>query len=351
MALTSATLAGCGQDVQFSDSIDLEFDLLRQGDQLHTPYVVGADFSLCADSAREGELAGMRLRSGDPDRLSVGVTDANDDEDQICATVQALEVGEVEVEVVDDDEVVASVVVEIRAPDRVELLAAGPMLADRPDLDPQVEQPKILDGGTATFLVHYFDGEARLYGQGALEVESTDALSAQPVGTVFFEDREWLRISANEEGIASLELATPAGVFAELMVEVVGEDAIADVALHGSDERDREDGDSMVVYAQAYDEDDGYVFGVEYEWSLGGDTEPGAGDLFRYDYDSSRREQLVARHGDLDAAAEIHAGEGYVDSSNELGCSMGGRSGGAWGLLMLLTAGLGRRARRRNRAQ
>lgn len=343
MVLTSTTLVGCAQDIQFSDSIDLTFDLFRSGDTLHTPYVVGAEFSICADSARERQLAGMTLRASDPGMLAVGPTDMSDDQDHMCASVEVLEVGSVAIEVVDDGEVVASTDLESRAPDRVELMAAGPMLADRPDLDPQVVRPQILEGGTATFLVQYFDGQTRLHGQGALRVESTDALSVEPVGTVLFEDREWLRITPNEQGTATLDLATPAGTFQTLTVDVVDDLDIADMDLHGRDEQGKEAGDPMVVYAQAYDEDGQYIFGVEYEWSIDGEAEPGAGDLFRYDFDPNRREDLLAVHGDLDAIVEISAGEGYVDSSNDVGCSMGGRSGGAWALLVLGLVGLRRR--------
>lgn len=357
LVLGSTTLAGCAQDIQFSDTIDLEFDLLRRSDSLHTPYVVGAEFSLCADSAREGQLRGMSLRASDPDLLEVGPTEIFDDEDHMCAPATALASGDVTLEVVDDGDVVASVDLEIRAPDRAELWAAGPLLVTRSDLDAQTEQPQILAGGTATFQVRYFAGQTPLHGQGALRVESTEALSAEAVGTVLFEDREWLRITPHSDhdqdheqdqaGTATLELATPAGSFQTLTVEVVAEEAIADVALHGSDEQGREAGDPLVVYAQAYDEDDAPIYGVEYEWSLDGHAEPGTGDLFRYDFDPSRREELVARHGDLDALAEISAGEGEVDPSNDVGCSMGGRSGGAWALLLLGVAGLRRRPRGR----
>ncbi|MEM6991007.1 MAG: hypothetical protein AAF721_10930, partial [Myxococcota bacterium] len=300
--LGAVALSGCGQDIQFSDSIDLEFDLFRQGDDLHTPYVVGADFSICADSARKRQLDGTELASGDPSVFEVGATDVNEDGDQICASVIALEEGPVEILVLDDGDVVASAQLDVRAPSRAELYAAGPVLADRPGESGRTEAPQILEGGTATFLVRYFDGDTQLHGSGALKVESSEELALEPLETIFFEDREWLRISPSEVGAFDVELATPAGPFAELPVVIVADDAIADVAVLGSDESAREAGDPMMVYAQAYDEDDGFIYGVDYEWTLGGEAEPGTGDLFRYDYDPAEREELVARHGDLDAA-------------------------------------------------
>ncbi len=345
VVLGASVLTGCRQDIQFSDSIDLEFDLFRSGDQLHSPYVAGAEFQICADAARDRQLDGTSLRSSDPDNFRVGETTVSDDGDQICATAEALTSGKVEIQVVDDGDVVASAELDIRTPDRAELYAAGPLLADREGDDALTERPKMLEGGTATFQVRYFDGETRLHGQGALQVESTDELGAEAVGTVLFEDREWLRVTAGVEGEQELELATPDGVFQTLEIDVVGEDAIADVAMHGSDEREREAGDLLMVYAQAYGESDEPIYGVEYEWSLAGQGEPDQGDMFRYEFDPAEREDLVARHGDLDATVEIRAGEGYVDSSNNVGCSIGGRSGGAWALMLLAFGGLARRRR------
>ncbi|MCX4240236.1 hypothetical protein [Paraliomyxa miuraensis] len=352
LALRSCLVLGllatsaCGQEVRFTDSIDLTFDLFRQSDALHTPYVVGAEFRVCADALDDHALSGMTLRSSDDSTLELGLTDENEDGDRLCTSATARAAGEVEILVMDADDEVASALVEVRAPDRVELYAAGPLLVDRDDLDPRVDRPKVLAGGTATFEVRYFDGDTRLHGQGALVVRGGADVRAEAVGTVVFEDREWLRLTPSEEGEHELGLATPAGDLPPVRIDVVSEDAIADVSLHGGDEGQRSEGDPMVVYAQAYDEDDAPIYGVEYEWSLGGVPEPGTGDLFRYDLDLSQRNELTAHLGELDATAQIHAGEGEVDSSNEIGCTIGGRRGGPWALLMLV-AGIAARRRRK----
>lgn len=345
LALGLLGAQGCNDDIQWRDSIDLEFDLFRTGDHVHSPYVVGATLTLCADAARDGELRGGELRSSDPGVLRVGATEPDDDDRVLCADVEALRAGEVEVEVVDDGDVIASIALEVGAPDRAEVLAAGPLLLERDDLDAEADRPRILAGGTATFEIRYFAGETRLHGQGALVVDDADAVEAQPVGTVVFEDREWLRITPSEPGSFDLELATPAGPFQTLTIDVVEEEDIADVALHGRDESGREKGDPMIVYAQAHDEDDAPIFGVEYEWSLAGEAEPGTGDLFRYEFDPSEPRSLVARHGDLETEVEIHAGEGVVDSSGEVGCSVAGRRGGGWALVLLVAGVLVRRRR------
>lgn len=347
MFLGGLTATGCGQDIQFSDSIDFEFDLFRRGDNLNGPYVVGSSFSICADSARDRQLMGTELRSSDPDVVRLTDSDVDEDGDQVCAQARTLTAGEFDVLVVEDGDVLASASLEVRAPDRVELFAAGPRLTNRDELDVEVTRPQVLAGGTATFQVVYFDGESRLSGNGALQVQSTDDLTARQLGTVMSEDREWLQLEPHAEGSYTLELATPAGKFTELDIDVVGEDAIADVELHGGDETGRDTGDPMVVYAQAVDEDDLLIYGVDYEWSLGGETEDERGDMFRYEIDPSESQELVARRGDLTTAVSISAGEGMVDSSNEVGCSIGGRRGGGWALGMLVIAGLVSRRRRR----
>lgn len=344
LALTA--LGGCSEAIHFSDSIDLVFDLFRQNDELHSPYVVGASFRLCADARNEGALSGGALRSSDASILELGPSEEGDEGRQLCADVVARAAGEVDVSVEVEGVPLSSTDLEVRAPDRVELYAAGPLLVAREDIDAGVERPQILAGGTATFEVRYFAGETRLHGQGALAVDGSEGVHAEAIGTVLGEDREWIRVMPSEEGEHELVLSTPAGRLPSLPIDVVGEEAIADVALHGTDESGHTKGDSLVAYAQAYDEDDAPIYGVEYEWSLGDAAVEGTGDLFRYDLDPAQPQQLKARRGDIDAAAEIHAAEGVVDSSNDVGCTIAGRRGGTWALVLLVAGAAARRRRR-----
>lgn len=344
--LALAALGGCSEQIHFSDSIDLELDLFRQHDELHSPYVVGASFRLCADARNEGALSGGALRSSDASILELGTTEEDDEGRRLCADVVAREAGEVDVSVEVEGLTISSTDLEVRAPDRVELYAAGPSFVGRDDIDALVEQPQVLAGGTATFEVRYFSGQTRLHGQGALSVDGSGGVHAEAIGTVLTEDREWIRITPSEEGEHEIALSTPAGPLDPLQITVVGEEAIVDVALHGTDESGHAKGDSLVAYAQAYDEDDAPIYGVEYEWSLGGEVVEGTGDLFRYDLDPSQPQRLRARRGELDVDVEIHAAEGVVDSSNDVGCTIAGRRGGAWALLLLVAGAAARRRRR-----
>ena len=64
----------------------------------------------------------------------------------------------------------------------------------------------------------------------------------------------------------------------------------------------------------------------------------GAGDLYRYEYQRTGGNQVRAAFGDLDANVTANIGEGYVGSSNDLGCNASGiGASGAWlvGLLAL----------------
>jgi len=50
-------------------------------------------------------------------------------------------------------------------------------------------------------------------------------------------------------------------------------------------------------------------------------TEPGLGDLFRYGYERDATIDLEASYQDLRDAVVIHATEGFVTSTNEIGCT------------------------------
>ena len=68
------------------------FDALktdRQHDELHSPYVVGASFRLCADARNEGALSGGALRSSDASILELGATEEDDEGRRLCADVVA----------------------------------------------------------------------------------------------------------------------------------------------------------------------------------------------------------------------------------------------------------------------
>jgi MYXO-CTERM domain-containing protein len=77
----------------------------------------------------------------------------------------------------------------------------------------------------------------------------------------------------------------------------------------------------LVALAQAYDSAGRAIYGVDYSWAVDGQTEIGLGDLYRYTFDPKLPKALAATFDGHDAVAMIHSGGGFVDSSNNLGCS------------------------------
>jgi MYXO-CTERM domain-containing protein len=75
---------------------------------------------------------------------------------------------------------------------------------------------------------------------------------------------------------------------------------------------------------------------------VNGASEPGEGDLYRYEFDGSALDDVTATYGDRSATAQIHAGEGYVDSSNDIGCATT-RGSPMAALLAILALGATRR--------
>src|SRR5262249_31770742 len=102
------------------------------------------------------------------------------------------------------------------------------------------------------------------------------------------------------------------------------------------------------------------IFGVDYTWDVDGVLDQGLGDLYRYKYKPGQPVMLGAHHDQQVATAQLHVGEGFVDSSNNVGCAIaapGGRQGtrAAGGLAAIarlgrVPAGPARRPRRRRAA-
>lgn len=315
-------LTGC-DGVRLADSVDLVFDFnLLDGpsDELHSPYVAGAELDLYTINVDAEDEVGLSIRSSDASVLSIDAMPRAG-----VASATATGAGEVELFVRDERETeLHRTVVEVVAPDRADLLAHGPMIVDREELQPEsTDEIRVLVGGTGTFLVRWFADQRRLFGHGALTTESDPGVMARPRRSYVFEDREWVSFSATEEGRHEVRLLANGELVRTITVIGVVEEDIDDVRLHGMDESDAAEGQGLVVYAQAYTEDDVPIYGVEYEWDIDGETEDGLGDLFRYRFTPGVTGELCARHGMFEAITTISANEGFVDSSNDIGCAVG----------------------------
>ncbi len=342
--------AGC-QDMYLSDNIDIDFDfhpLRGASDSLHTPYVLGTEVTIYAHDALDDDEESWRLECLDESVLRV---DEHLDGHIRCTAVG---VGTAELRVYDESgEVVHTGEVEVRAPNRSQLYAHGPLIIGQEAGDPRVgegETIRVLEGGMASFLVRYFDGDQRLYGNGVLVAESAGQIELFEETTFLAENREWLQLRPNATGFFNVELYAGDLEVGSVRVEGVTASEVDHVELIGQSERGADTDDPLVILAQAYDEDGDPVYGVEYQWDVGGFEQSDTGDLYRYSFDSSYDVELAARFQGHEDQILIHSNGGYVDSTNDLGCNLaGGRPGLPVVPVALLLLGLAVARQRRRR--
>lgn len=316
LAALTTLATGCNT-VRLADTVDLTFDWSPlPSDELHTPYVAGADFGLFTIGADEDETVGWTLESDDPSILRVDSTENGG------ADVTAVGAGETAVRILDErGELVHAAPIDVRQADRAELFAHGGLILGRPELQEDWDEIYVLAGGSATFEVRWFEGATRLFGHGALTASAGADIVVAPRRTFLFEDREWITFTPLTPGEHDVELFANGVSVRTVRVIAVTEDAIAEVQLHGMDESSARRGDLLTVLAQAYDAEGRAVFGVEYAWDLDGATQLGEGDLFRYALTPGVRRMLTAQHEGLEVQVEIQAEDGFVDSTNRLGCT------------------------------
>lgn len=339
VTLVTSSLMGC-HTVYLSDDIDLELDFsLRPSDELHLPYVRGTAVRISAHSSDpDDNERGWSLSSSNPAVLRI---DWQDDGSASCVA-EAVGSSAICVHDADGDELHCSTIT-VRAPTRVTLHAHGPLFLGRSEEQAQVERPKILEGGTATFLVRYFDGDTRLYGNGVLEARATSPISLEPQTSFLFENCEWLQLTPGLPGHHVVELAVGGRSVGTLDVDAVTPAAVRDIELLTEGEGGKEEGEELVVLAQALDSGRGVIYGAEFTWDLDQIAEPGQGDLFHYTFQADAEKTLGASFEGLRSEVVIHAKEGHVSSTNTIGCSAVPGSpakGGSCGLVLVGILGL-----------
>lgn len=353
-AACASALAGC-QSYYFADSVDFELDftpLTGPSDQLHSPYVTGAHFSVFARSTDEdADRSAWTIESSDPAVLRVERTASGE------ATVVAVGPGTATVLLHDGEDggaVVHTEQIEVRAPATAELLWHGDLLIGRTEQAARVDDARIVEDGTATFLVRWLDETGRrLSGNGALRVEAQTEIDANVVRSFLFEDRDWLQLTPRTlgtHGVAIFAGDSPVGSF---HVEAVGPDAVAEIVLEGQSEAGHARGACLVMLAVAKDAAGDRIFGAEYAWDVDGEGLRGYGDVLHYDFDPALPVTVGATFGDARSEATVHASGGYyVSSSNAVGCSVSGAGtrAGLASLVPLALAGVWLARRRRERS-
>ncbi len=348
------TLGGCYNEVWFSDDVDLELDFedvfdldFDKADAMHTPYVQGAEVRVRVHDDRERpDLFGHTLVSLNEDVFQLDEVFYTEEYDYLSVAGYAVGAGTTDLVLYDEEgEEVDRTEVEVGFPDEIELHAAGPRWVDHPDLPSLAEEPTVLVGGLSTYLVRYYEDGRRLYGNGTLQPQGGAEVDAEADQTWFFENREWLRLTASTLGFHDVGLYVDGQIVDRVTVHAVGEEAIDSIEIFGESTAGAEEGDWLVLLGQAWTSAGVPVYGVEYSWDLDGVTQWGEGDLYRYAYDPTYERDISAAFDEHEAWGTIYGSEGYVDSSNHIGCATTGSAAvGLLGLLPLL--GLTRRRRR-----
>jgi len=338
-----------GPDITLTDDIDLTWDFSitpsKFGDTLHTPYVRGAPVTLSVYAKDDSQtFDNWRVESSDPSVFQITKTIAN--ATTFNANGVAVGEGSAELTVFDDQgSVIGSADADVLQPDHIELDAHGYLIMGMDDQAP-VDDLRVLDGGTATYVVNYFKGTTELHGNKVLTIDDVPGVMAEARQTFLFENREWLTVTANgAEGAVSMPLRSDGDPVGSMPMTIVPEIDIATVDMLTQSESGHKDGDWLVAYAQASDASARRIFGVDYSWNVGGVDQTADGDLYRYQYNAGDSQVVTATRDSHSAQGFIHSEGGFVDSTNNIGCSAGGSTGILGGLVVL---GLvGRRRRRR----
>ncbi len=343
-------MGGCGPTVTVRDDVDVVWDFIEltgPSNEMHTPYVVGASMSIYVESTDHDEkMSGWTMESSDTSIFTVD-NPQHDSDSRLYVAGHAVADGTAELIVRDSGRHVQTrFTVEARLPDRAQLMAAGLLIIGKTDTEASVADLRLLEGGTATFLVRYYKGDRTLNGNGALGADAPPNAVATTPRTYLLEDRDWLQVtpsSVSEAGSSSIGLNVNGQHFADLPLTVVDSSAPASVQIIGSDESHAKKDEWLVALGRAFDASSNEIFGVAFSWDVDGEQQTGfdgdTGDLYRYQFDPSLPKMLAATYGGVSAVAMIHSGGGFVDSSNNLGCSTApGRptSTGLWLLLALL---------------
>ncbi len=346
-----ALFTGCNS-YSLGDDIQIDFRLFPlvpipvAVESLHLPYVQGTHVDISILGVDQKDAPHFVLTSDDNSVLTVDSMDTAN----AIAHCTAHAPGTAGLHVLQDGSEVYADTVSVAAPTSARLSPAGPLFVGEPMPFDAGGTTEVLNGGTATYLVEYFRGDQQLFGNGVLSATGSSGIETMPEKTFFLQVREWLQVTPTALGKQQVQLSADGIPLATLTVDSVDPSTVTTVGVESEDPSGANDGDWLVVLAQSFDAKGEPIFGVDYDWNLAGEDQTGEGDLFRFPLDSSQSSTITATFGGHTASTTIEAkpGTGFVDSSNDIGCSAspGAPAGGAAGLA-LVALGLVAAARRR----
>ena len=333
--MTMLSTACQKDDVYFTDNIDLEFNWhplrwTERPDKLHQPYVLGSSFYITVHRDHEDmDISNIHVVSTDPSVLHIEAHEA--DEKRVTVYCTAVGVGKSRLIAYKSENSTKewdSVNVFVEKPDDIQLHFSGAVLLDLPWSEEEVSgHLKVLTGGTATFLVRYYKGDTRLYGHGALSSsDAGDQVSVVPDTTYLFEDREWVRLTPHQDGQHKVGLYIGDDLIKQLDVYATSPAEVAYIRLEAESDKGADDEDTLGVLAIGYNSHDERIFGMEFTWKVYSREESGEGDLYKYHFSEDCETQLTAVFEGYEDQVTVYMKDGWVSSSNNLGCSLTGFS-------------------------
>jgi len=342
--------------LQDSFSGDVFSAFLGNPNGLSTPYVEGAKFTITVQpGGNESSTTGWKLTSSDPTVMTVGTATLNSNDWPVTATGA----GHATLTVTDSGgHVLDTEGIDVDVPTQVQLCAHGLLLAGYSDTQSAVSSVRVLSGGTATFLVRYFDGSQELAGNNAVTPSSTGVASASTVAANF-SVRDFLEVSAADMGSGTVTL-TVGQSQTQVAVEAVDPNVVASVALAPQSENNVKDGTVLYVFARALDAQGDDVYGASFAWQVDGTPLTsqqffvgGPTDLLSYQYKGAATETIADSLAGFTASATVHGTPATTSEGTtaNVGCSVARGVGlDAGGAAMGVLAAAGLLVARRRRA-
>jgi len=360
IALTLSAGCSSSQPVTMADSFDLDI-FGPHVDDLHTPYVAGAQITITVSASETTPQSGWTLSSSDSNvvKVSSALYDGS-------ANIVAVSPGQATLTLTDGSgNVLDSHAVSVAVPNQVNLYAQGLLLTGATDQAAQVSQASVVQGGEATFLARYFLNGAELYGNSTLQSTPPAGVTSTTVSPSFASDRDFLQIQVPNKGMSGvISLLVNNVQVGEVTLNVVPPSQVSHVTILEQNSVGSQSGANLLLFAHAVDANSNDVFGASFSWLTAmqgggvplsaGSTFAGPADLFFYTFDPTTAETVTADYDGFSPSTVVHAVGGSVGSTAQVGCSLGnapglGASSGVGLGLGLALALMGAGARRRRR--
>ncbi|MGD0527150.1 MAG: hypothetical protein ABSE49_18555 [Polyangiaceae bacterium] len=323
---------------------------------LSTPYVAGSKFTITVQAGGSANGSGWVLKSSDPSVLAVTSQGSTTGE----WTANALGAGHTTLTVVDSSgNTLDSEGVDVDVPTEVQLCAQGLLLSGFTDQQAQVNSVQMVAGGTATFLVRYFNGSQELFGNNAIKPTGSGVATASAVAASF-SVRDFLEVDASQIGSGSVVLGGPGQ--GSVPVQAVDPSVVTSVTLSKQSDANASKGQTLYVFGRAGDTQGADVFGASFDWEVNGSPltaqstfAGGPTDMLTYQYDPSTSETIGDSLASYSSTTTVHGGPAttaLTSSTDTVGCSVArgvGAGGGAGAVALFAMAVVGMASRRRGR--